>query len=493
MRHRTTVLTLVFLAAFQVGAFAQPNDTSIVEELGGEGGDAGVTSKLFDEVIKERSFAELQMLMALLPKGADLHHHYSGSLYVETYLEWVKKAGYKIDSKTLKIDRKGEGEDSITVDELHANNELYRKVLSAWSTKDFATNGTGPADKAFFDTFAFFGMMATYDYSDGLKRLRDRAVGENVQYIETMLSAVRYFLTKTKTAELDQKIMSPTTPADVTKALRELAEEIEPSTKFKRAVSNFVKLVEKNHDGIDSDAFMMRYQTYAFRNTNPSKVFTSLLTAFAAAAKSDLIVGVNLVGPENGVFAIRDYSRHMLMFKLLKERYPGVKVSLHAGELTVGDVRPEDLRFHIREAVEVAGAQRLGHCIDLPLEDGRLKLLRKLRTDEIAVEINLTSNKFILGVEGAMHVFTLLSKNRVPMVISTDDSGVSRNNLSNEYLLLSTRHKVSYAKIKALVYNSIKYAFLPQQTKTTLTARLDARFVEFEQAMGEYSKERSDD
>ncbi|MBL4848799.1 MAG: adenosine deaminase [Planctomycetes bacterium] len=494
MRRRVPFLTLALLVALPLSAFGQPDDgTSIVEELGGDATGEQFTAKLFDDLIKERSFAELQMLLALLPKGADLHHHYSGSLYVETYLEWVKKAGYKINSNTLKIDRSGDQDGSVTVDELYADNALYRKLLSAWSTKDFETNGQGPPDVAFFDTFAFFGAIASYDYSDGLKRLRDRAIGENVQYIETMLSAVRFFLTRAQTADMDQRLQSETTPAGVAKVLGEIADRLEATSKFKGSVKSFVELVEKNHEDIDSDAFVMRYQTYAFRNTNPSKVFASLLAGFAAASDSELIVGVNLVGPESGVLAIRDYSLHMRMFKFLKERYSGVKVALHAGELTIGDVRPEDLRFHIREAVEIGGAQRLGHCIDLPLEDGRIKLLRRLKSEGIAVEINLTSNKFILGVEGAMHVFTLLKKNKVPMVISTDDSGVSRNNLTDEYLRLSTRHTVSYAKIKELTYNSIRYAFLPQQIKTRLKARLDNCFVEFEDAMADYAKERSED
>lgn len=492
MRRHTPLLTLGLLFALPLTAFGQPGGTSLVEELEGDTPDAKITTKLFVEVMAEQSHAELQMLLAMMPKGADLHHHYSGSLYVETYLEWAKDAGFKINPATLKVDRNGSEAGSITVDELYADNALYRKLLSAWSTKDYETNGSAPPDAAFFDAFAYFGPLAAHDYSDGLQRLRDRAISENVQYVETMLSAVRYFVTKTQAASIDAKLQAPTTATALQAAMVEVAEDLEDSTKFKKAVSDFAKLVESNHAGVDSDAFMMRYQTYAFRNTQPSKVFASLLAGFAAAAKSPLVVGVNLVGPENGTFAIRDYTLHMKMFKFLKARYPGVNVALHAGELKVGDVRPEDLRFHINEAVKIAGAQRLGHCVDLPLEDDRLALIRRLRDDPIPVEINLTSNKFILGVEGAMHVFGLLSKNRVPMVISTDDSGVSRNNLAHEYLLLSTRHKVRYGQLKQLVYNSIKYAFLTAAQKRTLKKDLDERFTEFQKTMAEYVKERDE-
>lgn len=484
---------LALVLAIPLGAWAQPDPGSINDALGGDGPGATPVAELFSDLIKEKSFAELQMLTALLPKGADLHHHYSGSLYVETYMEWVKKAGYKIDPATFHVDRKGDQPGSLTVDEVRADAELWRKLLSKWSTKDFATMGEGPSDKAFFDTFAFFGALASYDYSDGLKRIRDRAIGENVQYIETMLSAVRYFLTRAQTADLDQKLLDASTPAEVEAELTRIADRLAGTNKFKNAVERFVELVERNHDGIDSSAFMMRYQTYAFRNTNPSKVFASLLAGFAAAKDSDLIVGVNLVGPENGAFSIRDYTLHMRMFRYLRSRYPGVKVSLHAGELAVGDVRPEDLKFHVRQAVEIAGASRIGHAIDLPLETDAIQLMKRLRQDEIPVEINLTSNEFILGVKGPMHVFGLLKRNKVPMVISTDDAGVSRNSLGSEYLLLSKEQPVSYPLLKELVYNSVKYAFLPAADKRRLKRHLDQRFKDFEDAMEAYAKDRAAD
>ena len=35
--------------------------------------------------------ARLNLFVNQIPKGADLHHHYSGALYAETYLDWVQK------------------------------------------------------------------------------------------------------------------------------------------------------------------------------------------------------------------------------------------------------------------------------------------------------------------------------------------------------------------------------------------------------------------
>ena len=74
------------------------------------------------------------------------------------------------------------------------------------------------------------------------------------------------------------------------------------------------------------------------------------------------------------------------------------------------------------------------------------------------------------------------------MVISTDDSGVSRNNLTNEYLKLVSRYKPSYQQIKKYVYNSIQYSFLSDDKIQKLTMDLNERFAKFERAINGLSQ-----
>jgi adenosine deaminase len=94
--------------------------------------------------------------------------------------------------------------------------------------------------------------------------------------------------------------------------------------------------------------------------------------------------------------------------------------------------------------------------------------------------VNLTSNAFILGVQDEAHPVTVYLRHRVPFVVSTDDAGVSRNNLSGEYVLFASRYKPSYDTLKQTVYNSIRYSFLAPQDKETQLRLLDQRFVKFE-------------
>jgi adenosine deaminase/adenosine deaminase CECR1 len=224
----------------------------------------------------------------------------------------------------------------------------------------------------------------------------------------------------------------------------------------------------------------MRYQPYVLRFLSPAVVYSQMLASFKLAKANPLIVGVNIVGQESLAVSMRDYSLHMRMFKFLKAKYPDVKTSLHAGELRLGIVPPEGLKFHIGEAVQVAGANRIGHGIDIAHETNALGVMKTMRERHVPVEVNLTSNEFILGVKNEAHPVELYRRYGVPFVISTDDAGVTRHNLSNEYVLYATRYRTDYAEVKKLSYDSIRYAFLADAHKQRLLKQLDERFARFE-------------
>ena len=92
------------------------------------------------------------------------------------------------------------------------------------------------------------------------------------------------------------------------------------------------------------------------------------------------------------------------------------------------------------------------------------------------------SNEFILKVKGSRHPLTLYKEFGVPIVISTDDAGILRTNMTEQYVLLAKRYKdISYNDIKKFVYNSINYSFIKEASvKKQLLKDLDNRFKKFE-------------
>src|ERR1035441_9014196 len=102
-------------------------------------------------------------------------------------------------------------------------------------------------------------------------------------------------------------------------------------------------------------------------------------------------VGFNLVMPEDYYVPMHDFDLHMRMIEALHKFYPATHVSLHAGELAMGLVPPEGLRFHIRESIEHGGAERIGHGVAVMSEDDPIGLLQEMAKKNVLVEICLTS------------------------------------------------------------------------------------------------------
>jgi adenosine deaminase len=125
-----------------------------------------------------------------------------------------------------------------------------------------------------------------------------------------------------------------------------------------------------------------------FRNTPRESVFAQALFGFELASIDPRVAGINLVGSEDNFAAMADYADHMRIFQFVRGLYPTVHVSMHAGELALGLVPPEGLCCHVRQAVEIAGTDRIGHGVDVMYEEESEKLLKDMAAKRVLVEIN---------------------------------------------------------------------------------------------------------
>jgi adenosine deaminase len=150
----------------------------------------------------------------------------------------------------------------------------------------------------------------------------------------------------------------------------------------------------------------------------------------------------------------------MKMIEYLHGLYPKVHISLHAGELAPGMVPPDGMRFHIRQAVELGHAERIGHGVDVMYEDDAPALLKELARKHVMIEINLTSNDGILGIKGDAHPFSYYRAAHVPVALSTDDQGVSRIDITHEYVRAALEYHLSYQDLKQLARTGMEHNFL---------------------------------
>jgi hypothetical protein len=87
--------------------------------------------------------------------------------------------------------------------------------------------------------------------------------------------------------------------------------------------------------------------------------------------------------------------------------------------------------------------------------------MKKMADKGVLVEINLTSNADVLGISGKNHPLPLYRKFAVPVALSTDDEGIERIDLTNEYVRAVESYGLAYADLKQMVRNSLEYDFLP--------------------------------
>ena len=206
---------------------------------------------------------------------------------------------------------------------------------------------------------------------------------------------------------------------------------------------------------------MIRYIAQVSRGAALGPVFAQMVTGFALANDpNSKVVALNLVQAEDGASSMQNFSLHMQMLQFLRPTYPKAHLSLHAGELVPGIGPPDGLTFHIRDSVMTAQANRIGHGVDIMHEKDANALMREMARRNVMVEICLSSNDSILGVSGTQHPLATYLKYGVPVALATDDEGVSRSEISREYLRAAQDQGLSYLTLKTMSRNSLEYAFI---------------------------------
>ncbi len=460
----------IFLSALFTAATAQP------------------VVKYFESI--RNNEAALTAFFSQMPKGGDLHHHYSGSIYAEPLLQDAIEANFYVNTETMQVakDKPATGNwEQFSALQSRGDLELYKqKIMHKWSVKDY--NYTDyPSDKLFFESFDKFWPIAAGNFEQGLTEIKNRAIKENLNYIETQLTLIPSAIRTTGLTKYNALLRDAETTKNekaVFAMLDSIYNYLVQNNVTNDAINFNNNFVAKLHQSlkIDDARFTMRYQNFVLRFMEPVDLFKSFVLSFISADKSPLIVGVNIVSPEDGETSLKDYWLHMMMYKYCHAHYPNVKYAMHAGELTLGLVQPEELTWHIRGAVYTAKANRIGHGVDIAYEDSSYDLLKYMAANKIAIEINLTSNEFILKVKDNRHPVSLYKQFGVPIVICTDDAGILRTNMAEQYVLLAKRYKeFSYTDIKQVVYNSIQYSFIKDAAvKQQLIRDLDERFKIFE-------------
>ena len=346
------------------------------------------------------------------------------------------------------------------------NQKLYDALIDSFSMRSFVPSAGWSGHDQFFATFARFSGTAKSHGGEWVDEVVQRAASQNEQYLEIMTTPD--FSVASKLAAQEHWDGDPRATRDGL-----LAAGLRDNVAIDRAELDAMDQTRRSREHCADAtpqracAVQVRYLYQVLRAALPERVFAQTLLGFELASVDPRVVGINLVQPEDAYLSMTQYTEQMKMLAYLHSVYPKVHISLHAGELAPGMVPPDGLRFHITQAVEMAGAERIGHGADVMYEGGDA-LLQTMAQRHVMVEINLTSNDVILGVKGNEHPLRNYMAAGVPFALSTDDEGVSRIDLTHEYVRAVLDQGLTYAQLKASARASLEHAFLPGDSLWTV-------------------------
>lgn len=424
----------------------------------------------------------LRAFLVNLPKGGDLHNHLSGSIYAENYILWALTTKVCPDNKPCEDDQrvnicvetasltyvackpgdKGQrpASDAIT------DTTLYRDLIDAFSMRNHSA-ARKPGEYQFFDSFNKFGAATHGNTGEMMAEVAHRAALQNEHYVELIFSmdaGIPWKLansvpwrgdTKQEMAAYRQELMD----AGLAKANEAGKKLLDQAEAQKNA-----RLKCGTADADAGCAVKLRYIFQVLRAFPKNMIFAQIAAGFEMCKADRRVVALNLVQPEDWLIPMRDYDLHMRMIDTLHAISPQVNITLHAGELTFGQVPPEELGRHIPKAIDSGHAQRIGHGTDVMNYADAANLMKEMADKHIAVEISFSSSDGILGLRGAAHPFRQYLNAGVPVAIATDDEGVARSDITHEYQRAVEEQGATYPELKRISRDSAEYSFLPGES-----------------------------
>lgn len=435
-------------------------------------------SRAYQSAVHQGPLA-VQAFLARFPKGADLHFHLTAGVYAETLIRVAAEDKVCVDPMKAEFAHDEQGKTLkepcaaplVPASELNGSSltpqeqDLYDRVVDSFSLRNYVPTSGYSGHDQFFATFDRFGGLDKNHIGQWLDEITRRSDAENNQYLELMHTPAFGHAARIAHelgwnpdfAKMRQSLLDHGLRDEVAIDREEVHKAIEARSEIQHCGSS---------EASSACSVQVRFIYQVLRAFPPEQVFAQTLLGFETVQQaieqgSDDWVGINFVQPEDYMVSMRDYTLHMKMIEYLHGLYPKVHITLHAGELAPGMVPPEGLRFHVRQAVELGHAERIGHGVDVMYEDDAAGLLKEMARKHVMVEVNLSSNDGILNITGDKHPFQYYRAAHVPVALSTDDQAVSRIDLTHEYVRAANEYHLSYADLKQLARTGMEHNFLP--------------------------------
>jgi adenosine deaminase CECR1 len=424
-------------------------------------------SARFDELKTRAKPAQLYALLYAMPKGGDLHNHAGGANIAEsTFAICTDSARNGGDTFYTRVHFSGPPDAiAATAHFRTIRRHVYEALSPVVRAEYVALTDLTPAERA--DWCNAFRLDAAgegrFEFFQNIWP-RQSGIGRNLHVrTEQLVANIKAFAAE-GLAYLE-------TQFDVEDSADNNGQPIplETAVAFVRA-----RLAQPD---VVATGLVVRFQYTVLRFAPRAEADLVADYAFVDAHR-DLWVGLNLAGIEENGFGYP--SRFLDTFRRLRARYPGLALSIHAGEMDGPDK-------HIRDTL-LLGATRIGHGVNL-IQDPDTLLQLQL-SQRVLVEVNLISNRLLeYTPDLAKHPFPEYLRTGVPVCLNTDDRGMWDSNLTDEFYTAVTTYNLSWAEIVQLGRNSLTYSFVQPAVKAKLLAHYERAIAAFESTYGENTTE----
>ena len=452
--------------------------------------DVGSPAERFE--LAKRTEPELVAFLRRFPKGADLHNHAGGAVYSDYVIDEARAKGLRYDPGSRGF-TDSEEDHTVSLDQLEADAAMLKAFFETVSMRGWYPN-TGDGHHHFFQTFSHLG-SAERTQAQVLAEIVRRNRYQNVNYLELMMAPVppatwgRFYAVGSE-LDLDDLpgSLAPFEPLiedpEIGRSFTEYIDQLEADASRPLGLSPAL--------GESGSEIAVAYIGSLLRTGTMGRFFRNAVITFTAMRSDERVVGLNIVAPEDHPASRRQFDDQMKVLDFLWQRFDKPAITLHAGELTLRYAPVASMWDRIRRSIDEGHARRIGHGISIAWERDLVGLLEQMAKDRVLVEINLTSNESILGVRDDAHPFQLYRRAGVPVCLTTDDEGVSRSNLTMEYVKAVQRYDLDYDDIKTISRDCLAHSFLPEEAKSERLALLEAAFVRFEESLATGYRETAD-
>ena len=430
---------------------------SLAPSLSGAATMAEVFERFKDTATKE----DLYRFLYNMPKGGDLHNHLSGSGFADWWYEEAlaqEENGYVYYTKTAingcrphdDYDDFGASPYLLLFRTIQSHNYQqldaceqgeYKRLADLTRAERQSWMHSIELDKPSEGRAEFFGKhwQRINDLSSNPHLMAEllfrnmAAFGrEGLHYLETMLGVFDYL-------KPDGQVYAPEEVLDIYTAriAKRDAQKTGVTVRFQEAILRFLPNAEEQ----------LRAQ-FDFVVNHP-----------------DYYVSVNMVGQEDQSYPLRFLST----LRELRRKH-NIPLSIHGGEVD----GPND---NVRDTL-LLGALRIGHGLNLITDADTMRLMRH---GPYLIEINLISNLLLRYVSDySQHPFPEYLRIGIPVALSTDDRGMWRSNLTDEFYVAVQEFNLTWDEILQLSRNSLTHGFMEPAAKKMLLERFNNNITQFE-------------